>query len=528
MFDRDPRTLLDVLLASRGFADRPALRFEDCEWTFAEQWRRVSALAAAFQDDFGVLPGDRIAIAMRNYPEWVLAFWAAQLTGAVVVGFNAWFGPAELKFLVDDSRPSVVVADEERVRALAGALDDTTTATVSVRSGDTLSGVVRMEDLLDRACDLERFATPTTDPDALATILYTSGTTGKPKGVQSTHRNHVTNLLHLQLRSPDPTSTPPPSSTLNVYPMFHIAGLSLVYSAAANGSCLSLMRKWNAAEADRLIRQHGIRSFSGPPLTVRELLDLIQVSNSLPPLRSLGSGGSLAPVSQVLEISELGGGTVQPVTGYGLTETTSTVTTISGADFVARPDSIGRPLPTIEVRVVGPDGRDTPVSQPGELLVRGAQVAAGYFNRPDDTRAAFNNGWFHTGDLVRADDDGYLYIVGRLKDVVIRGGENVSSGEVEAVLSMHPAVAESAVIGLPHPRLGEEVCAVIRLNNGQQTGEEEFREFVAARLASFKVPSTIILTSDPLPRNASGKLVKAQVRRRVSPPRDGLQDQQGP
>ncbi|MGQ4601314.1 AMP-binding protein [Nocardia sp. R6R-6] len=513
VFDRAPHTLLDVLRESRGHGDRPALRFERAEWTFTEQWHAASALAGTLRGDLGVRPGDRIAIAMRNYPEWALAFWGAQLAGAVVVGFNAWFGTEELRFLYEDSRPTVVFADRERAESLATIVDGTT-ALVGVRCGDDVPETVSIEDLLARGGDPERFAAATVDPDAPATILYTSGTTGHPKGVISTHRNHVTNLLHLQLRGERPAG---PSTTLNVYPMFHIAGLSLVYSAAFSGSCLTLLYKWNATQAHELIRRHGITSFSGPPLTVREILDLIHADPAPTPLRSLGSGGSLAPVSQVMEINGLLGGGVRPVTGYGLTETTSTVTTISGPEFVRRPTSIGRPLPTVEVRVTDSNGRDVPVGTAGELLVRGAQVARSYLDRPEETRAAFNGGWFRTGDLVRADDEGFLYIVGRLKDVVVRGGENISSGEVESVLSIHPAVAESAVIGVPHPRLGEEVCAVVRLNKGYTIGPDELRAFTAERLAAFKVPATIVLTTVPLPRNASGKLVKSQVKQLLTP-----------
>lgn len=513
VFDRAPYTLIDVLRQSRHFGNWPALRYEEAEWTFVEQWRSASALASALQDDFGVQPGDRVAIAMRNYPEWVIAFWAVQLSRAVAVGYNAWFGRDELEFLCRDSTPKVIFADEERTRALTD-LTGNPAVMVTVRTTAAPAGAVPIENLLDRSCNEDRFAETQIDVDEFSTILYTSGTTEKPKGVISTHRNHVTNLLQLQMRNPPKADASGSSATLNVYPMFHIAGLSLAYSAAFNGSCLTLMRKWDSAEADRLIRCHGITSFSGPPLTVRGLLDEIAANPIPSPLRSIGSGGSTAPVSQVREISTLNAGSVRPVTGYGLTETTSTVTAISGPDFVERPTSIGRPLPTVEVRVVDARGDDVTAGDAGELLVRGAQVAVGYHNRPEATEAAFVDGWFHTGDLVRSDDDGFLHIVGRLKDVVIRGGENVSCGEVEGVLSMHPAIAESAVIGLAHPTLGEEVGAVVRLNAGQAVSPEELRTFVAQRLAAFKVPTKVLLTDAPLPRNAAGKVVKSQVRQK--------------
>lgn len=511
VFDRGPHTLVEVLRQAREHGERPALRFAGEELSYTQVWAAASAVAAALRDDYGVRPGDRVAIAMRNYPEWVLAFWGIQLAGAVAVGFNAWFGREELAYLVRDSAPSVIFADDQRLAALG---DTGTIPIIVVRSDAPRRGVATFESLLMRAVDLERFAAHEVDPDSPATVLYTSGTTSTPKGVVATHRNHTTNLLQLALRSSaGATTQAAPAPGLVVYPLFHVAGLTLAYTAAFQGACAILLYKWDAREAMALIRQYGVRSFSGPPLTVRDLLDLLEEPGAPNPLVSVGSGGSVAPVSQVRAIGELPG--VIPVTGYGLTETTATVTTISGEDFVDRPTSIGRPLPTVSIRVVDPAGDDVAAGDAGELLVRGAQVARGYLNRPDETAQAFADGWFHTGDLVRADEQGFLYLVGRLKDVVIRGGENISAGEVESVLSAHSAIAECAVIGVPHPRLGEEVCAVIRVRGGHHVSSQQLTAFAAEHLAAFKVPAHYVWCDTALPRNAAGKIVKSELRKLV-------------
>lgn len=512
VFDRGPRTLVEVLLQARAHGEKAALRFAGEELSYAQTWAAASAVAATLHDDYGIRPGDHVAIAMRNYPEWVLAFWGIQLAGAVAVGFNAWFGAEELAHLVSDSEPSVIFADDRRLEALG---DTGSIPVIVVRSGQSRRGVTTFESLVMREVDIERFAAHEVDPDSPATLLYTSGTTSAPKGVVSTHRNHTTNLLQLALRasaSAKPEAAPTPG--LVVYPLFHVAGLTLAYNAAFQGSCAILLYKWDAREAMALIRRYGVRSFSGPPLTVRELLDVIEEPGAQNPLVSIGSGGSLAPVSQVQAIGRIPG--VMPVTGYGLTETTATVTTISGEDFSNRPTSIGRPLPTVRIRIIGPNGDDVAPGGAGELLVRGAQVARGYLNRPEETAQAFADGWFHTGDLVRADEQGFLYLVGRLKDVVIRGGENVSAGEVESVLLAHPAIAECAVIGTAHPRLGEEVCAVVRVRDGHGVSSHELTTFAAVHLAAFKVPTHYIWVDDPLPRNAAGKVVKSELRQLIA------------
>ncbi|MEU7814349.1 class I adenylate-forming enzyme family protein [Pseudonocardia sp. NPDC049154] len=510
VFDRAPRTLGEAFAATREHGDRTALVYAGERWTYADQWSTVTAAAGALRERFGVGPGDRVAIGLRNYPEWVFTFWAAQLLGAVVVPLNAWHVADELRPVLEDCRPAVLVADDDR-------LDRTTDlhaapwlrGVVGVRATPR-PGVVQFEELLEGRPITE--PAPAT-PEDVATILYTSGTTGRPKGVLGTHRNHTTTILSMGLRAEAELRQSPTgeaAATLIVFPLFHIAGLTLLTGNAFRGSTIALMYRWDPAAAVRLVRAEGIRDLVGPPTVVAGLLDAAG-GVPLPSLRRLGFGGALAPPRAVAQVAETYGAAVKPSTGYGLTETTSAVVALSGPGFVERPTSIGRPLPTVEVRVVDQEDRLVRPGEVGELHVRGPQVAAGYHGLPAETAAAFRDGWFRTGDLVTVDDDGFLHLAGRQKDVIIRGGENVYCEELEAVLDGLPGVRESAVLGRPHEVLGEEVCAVVRVG-GEAPTAADLRALLGDRMAAFKVPSTLVLTDRPLPRTATGKIVKAQVR----------------
>jgi len=517
-------TLRDVFVATSSSDQTLAIRFEDERWTHADLRDHVGRLANVLRDELGVGPGQRVAIAMRNYPEWLTTFWATQAIGAVTVGCNAWFGPAELAQLVEATEPAVVVADAERVTALAATGTHERQPVIGVRQTDLRPGVLSYSDLLATAPTI--LPEVVVDPADASTIFFTSGTTSsKPKGVPSTHLNHMMNIRQLQARASlsaaQPAgvngSTAPPGAALVVYPLFHIAGLALAYSSVTSGAAVLLLRKWDTTQAAALIEDHDVRAFSGPPPTVRDILDVLKADpHRLPSIRTIGFGGSLAPASNVSEISKVGGRDITPTTGYGLTETTGTVCSHSGSDFIERPASIGRPLGDVSVRIVDESMNDVESGHPGELIVRGEQVVSGYLDLPDATSAAFVNGWFRTGDLVRQDEDGFLYIVGRLKDVIIRGGENVSAGEVEAAILTHPDVAECAVLGRPSNRWGEEVCAIVRAHPGADLTASDVVTHVSGLLASFKVPAFVELVDVPLPRNAAGKILKRSLRMPVA------------
>jgi long-chain acyl-CoA synthetase len=526
MFDRDPRTMRDAFLATAAHADRTAIVYGEQRWSYQDQWDEVVALAAAFHDELGVRKGDHVGLAMRNYPEFVFSFWAAQLVGAVVIPFNGWLRTRELAELVAESRPAVLVADRERI-ALLAAVDLAASgvrAVVGVRCEDgTAAGrnpVVSYSELVARAGRPTGPPDVEVDQDDPSTILFTSGTTGKPKGARHTHRNHSASLLNKLIRAvrvtpaTDTTALevlpPAPSVKLVTFPFFHIAGMNTLYTASYSGHTIVLMYKWNAQEAVELVERERVNELAGPPFVIQTFLEAAAGSDhDLSSLRIIGMGGSAAPTRLIAALTDRFGDQVTPRTGYGLTETTSGVVSISAADFARHPDSVGRPLPTAEVAILGEDGAPLGVGQEGEIAIRGPQVVSGYYDQPGAEE--FRDGWFHTGDLGRIDDEGLIYIVGRLKDVVIRGGENINCSEVESALTAHPDVVEAAALGVPHPKLGEELVAVVRVRSGSKLTADELRSFVADRLAAFKVPVRIAVSDTAIPRTPSGKIVKRDI-----------------
>ncbi len=347
-------------------------------------------------------------------------------------------------------------------------------------------------------------------PDDDATILYTSGTTGRPKGAVGTHRNHCTNILNTALSGRAGqllAGTVPPENPglLLAYPLFHIAGINGLVGAAVAGSRLATMYRWDADEAHALVRDEQLTRTAGVPSTMASLVvKAAEHPDDFRSLTSIGMGGAPIPPELVGRIGRgLGMGAAN---GYGLTETTSAVCANAGPDYLAHPDSVGRPYPGAELRVDEPD--DTGV---GELWFRGPNVVRGYWNNPDADADAFVDGWFRTGDLgyVR---DGWVYVVDRLKDVVLRGGENVYSTQVEAAVHDLPGVVEVAVFGVPHAHLGEEVAALVRATHGTARDDDAVRAAVTDRVGGFAAPAHVRWTDEPLPRTATGKIRKKELR----------------
>lgn len=532
VFASAPASMRDVLLGTAVHGDRDFLVYNGERTTFNEHLGIVAGLAGWLADEHGVRKGDRIAIGMRNYPEWVMSFWATMALGAIAVPLNAWWLGPELEYAITDSACKVLLLDGERHERLAPhAANLGADVTVVCRhKGDLPAGVVRWEDLRP-TLDVSR-PMPAVDigPDDHATILYTSGTTGAPKGALATHRNHVTNIMNTLLLGavgmavagapePDPNNPPPQGAALQVFPFFHIGGLSGLYVTTTVGNKLVTMYKWDVDEAVDILVNERITSTSMVPTVLRQLLESPRL-NELPPdaLAGIASGGAPVPPDLIRTIESHFESKVSPANGYGLTETTSAVIINSGADYFTHPDSVGRAAVGSDVRIVDENGGDLPNGEIGEVWVRGPNIVDGYWNKPEATAAAFTDGWFHTGDLGRRDDDGFVYVVDRLKDVVIRGGENVYSAEVEAVLFEHPAVLDVAIIGLPHDHYGEEVAAVVNLREGATATVIELQEFTAEKLARFKVPSQIFFRSEPLPRTATGKVLKRDLRDELTKP----------
>ncbi|WP_033287658.1 class I adenylate-forming enzyme family protein [Amycolatopsis jejuensis] len=523
VYDAAPGSLREVFALGDRWGDRPAITYEDEQYTWAELTRAVAACAAALHHGFGVGKGDRVAIAMRNYPEWIIAFTAAASIGAICVPLNSWWSGEELGHVLADCAAKVLIADRERTESILPRRADLPALqyVVEVRPGTATRGDVAWTALLDHDCPEFDPASVPLDPDDDVTILYTSGTTGSPKGAVASHRAHLTNLVNVRVhgvvearmaewRGEQPVKPPARPVTLIPGPLFHVSYLPKVIGAAVTGAQLVLMYKWNAARAVELIERERVDGLIAVPTVMRQLLDEIERRATVPPsLRTLSTGGAQSTAALIDRIR-----TEVPTavgTGYGMTETCGPMVMIGSRDYFGRPLSVGRPLPASQVRVVTADGREAATNEVGEAWFRGASLARGYWNRSGD--AFTDDGWLKTGDLVKRDSEGFLSIVDRIKDIVIRGGENVYCTEVEEALSGHPAIEESAVFGIPHELWGEEVAAVVRVRPGRAVTAAELREYAGNRLARFKVPTTIALQTGPLPRNAAGKVLKRELRR---------------
>jgi long-chain acyl-CoA synthetase len=499
--------------------------YDDERWTYRDLHRKARALAHLLHDR-GIRKGDRVGIGMRNYPEWVLAFWACQSIGAVAVTLNAWWTGDELNYAFEDSAARAAVLDGERVERIAPYLDTLPLEVVlGVRDAEGSPHAESLDDALRPYLDRNALPDVDIDPDDYSTIMYTSGTTGRPKGALATHRNHVTNLTNSflggavagRLAGVAPPSPPPQGVSLQTFPFFHIGGLTGLYVSTALGSKVALMYKWHPDQALELVQRERVSSIAGVPTVVRQLLERAKERNlDLSSLAGIASGGAPVPPDLIDTIGSQFAKRVAPGNGYGLTETTSAIITNGGADYFARPDSVGRTVPVAHARVVNDAGEDVADGQIGEIWIKGPNVVQGYWNKPEATAEAFTDGWFHTGDLGYRDADGFFYVVDRKKDVVIRGGENVYCAEVEAVLFEHPAVQDVAIIGLPHRMLGEEVAAVIEARPNHTIDPAEIQAFVATRLARFKAPTQVLISDGPLPRTATGKVLKRELKQKYS------------
>ena len=537
VYEAAPPSMRFVWELATGYGDRDYVVFEDERYTYAESDAIIRALAHHLVDVHGVGPGDRVALAMRNYPEWVFGYWAIVSIGAACVGMNAWWTTDEMEYGLADSAPKVLIADSERLERVVPILsklrEKHAMHVIAVRTeGELPEGADHWDDVIDPATAPAGLPAADIDPDDDACIFYTSGTTGFPKGAQLTHRGSVHNLLNLafmtrrrqeqqkqrsqpklaKIQRRQRTRTSRTCSWLRHRSSTSRPTTALLHPATISGSKLVLTYKWDAARALELIEREGVTNFSGVPTMSREMLmhpDWETRNTST--LVGLGGGGAPLQPDLVEKIDQSQEGTA-PSTGYGLTETHGIVTANSGKLYVAKPASCGRIVPTLDGKLIDEVGDDVPNSGVGELCVRGSVVIKGYLNREEATAEAIQDGWFRTGDIATIDEDGYVFIVDRAKDMVLRGGENIYCSEVETAIYQHDAVAEAAVFGVPDDRLGELVGAAIVLADGTSLTEDQLREFLSTSLAKFKIPERIWILGEPLPRNASGKFLKRELR----------------
>jgi long-chain acyl-CoA synthetase len=528
--------------ASATHADKLYMVYENERYTYSEVAAQVRSLAHHLRSVHGVGSGDRVALALRNYPEWVVGYWAIIATGAAVVGMNAWWTGAEMEFGLADSTPKVLIADDDRLERVLPNLDalraNHALHIISVRTDRELpSDAARWTDVVQSESAPIDLPTATIDPDDDACIFYTSGTTGFPKGAQLTHRGCVSNLMNLAfmvtaLTLADakavaagdletPTNVlPPPVQTVSLLttPLFHVTANNCgLHPATAGGGAIVLMYKWDAGRALELIEREGITGTGGVPTMSRELLMHPDWSTrDTSSLRGMSGGG--APLQPDL-VEKIAGSVKNgaPGTGYGLTETCGIVTAISGHNFIERPKSCGTIVPTLDAKLIDENGNDVKPGPEatGELCVKGAVVIKGYLNRPEATADAIRDGWFRTGDIARIDDEGYVYIVDRAKDMVLRGGENVYCSEVEAAIYLHPDVVEAAVFSVPDDRLGEDVGAAVLVRPGSVLDSDGLRTFLSDQLAKHKIPGRVWFLDEAIPRNANGKFVKRDLRAKL-------------
>lgn len=517
MFKNAPDTLGDLFESARS--DETFLVYEDERYSFQQAHELAARIAHVLIDQYSVQKGDRVAISMRNYPEWVLAFNAVTSIGGIAVAMNALWQSDEMAFGLDDSGAKVLIADQERLERLAPVRDQLQLSVIGVRCDTSKFAAVDSLDVLLENESRTSMPESEVSPEDPATIFYTSGSTGHPKGAVSCHRNIINALLSWELEaqiSAVLTGAEPPAMDYQVgvllgVPLFHATGSHAVFLASYRAQRkMVCMYKWDIEEAMRLIEAEKLASFIGPAAMTGDLVKAAATSErDLSTLLVVGGGGAPRAPDQVKNIATTFEKAL-PNTGWGMTETNAIGTGIGGEDYVDHPASSGRVSAVLDIRVVDDNGNELPQGERGELQIRGVSVIQGYWDRPEANAETFEEDWLKTGDVAYIDDEGYLYIVDRIKDLVIRGGENIGCAEVEAGLLAHPLVHEASVYAVPDERLGEEVGATLFAESSLD--EDELRGFLLDHLAKFKIPRYLDVRTEPLPRIASGKIDKRTLR----------------
>jgi acyl-CoA synthetase (AMP-forming)/AMP-acid ligase II len=483
--------------------------------TFAALDARSTRLARVLAGGWQVRKGDRVAIAMRNCPAWIVCYMAIVKAGGIATLINGWWQPDEMRHGMALAAPELIIADEPRAKRLAAG--GCTIATVPLPIDEPLDRA--LAPLLARTAEA---GLPEVLPEDDATILFTSGSTGLAKGAVSTHRAVVTGtyayalalavLLGIKERDKDPPKNPP--KTLVNVPLFHVTGeVPVMLNSFVIARTMVLMPKWDAGEALRLIEREKITYFVGVPTMSLELMQHPDRGKyDLSTLTDIASGGAPRPVAHVGRLEKTFTG-AQPAQGYGLTETNGAGTGNFWSNYHDKPASAGRAqAPFVEIAILGDGERHLPRGERGEIAIRSAANIRGYWQDEAATQAAFTaDHYLRTGDVGYLDEDGYLFIVDRKKDIIIRGGENIAAQEVEAAIYAHHAVSEAAVFGVPDERLGEVPAAVIWCEK-EQVSEAELRDFLAGRLARYKLPAYIRVSDSPLPKLGTGKIDKVSLR----------------
>ena len=524
VFKNAPAHLGQVFAGSRGHGDKTFLVYEDEIITFAQAADRIDALASLLVNTYGVKKGDRVAVAMRNFPEWVMSFAAIISVGAINVSMNSWWTEDEMDFALEDSGATVLICDQQRFDIGAASCVKKNIKVLVVRPEKPLpAGVDKWEEVLPLG---DKHPGADISPDDDATILYTSGTTGRPKGAVSTHRAILSSIMAFSARNTifqmsgtklkDVDGPEVPTSFILIVPLFHVTGcVPVMLSCFVAGLKLAIMYKWDPEKALEMIEREQITNFVGVPTQSWDLVNSPAFEKyDTSSLRAVGGGGAPSPTSLVGKVNDkVKNG--NPQLGYGMTETNAFGPAITGSDYLSHPTSTGRASWPMFVEVRDENLKPVPTGQSGEIWFFGPMLIRGYWNRPDATAETIVDGWLRSGDLGRLDADGYVYVEDRVKDMILRAGENVYGAEVESAIYEHPAVHEAAVFGVPHERLGEEVGVAILVNDGMTLTPEELWTFLDVKIAKFKIPTQVVIMSEPLPRNAAGKFLKRELQQHV-------------
>lgn len=517
IFENAPPSLIGVFEYGASHGDKEFLFYEGKSWTFAEIWSQARRFANALSVGLGVKRGDRVAIAMRNYPEWITSYMAVISLGAIIVPLNAWWKTEELRYALKDCEAKIVIADAKRLDLLAPVKDSL--GLTLILAGDEGSGAdYAYKDLLAKSHS-DELPAAAIQPDDDFAIYYTSGSTGSPKGVILTHRGVVTTLLSWTFiasaikdaRGGESLFGDNPGILLAV-PLFHVTGShSLFMLSWMVGRRLAIMYRWDPKLAVDMIREHKLTNFVGVPSQSYEMIEAAG-DEGMPSLIDIGSGGAKRPSEHVRKLKEKFAH-ANPSSGYGLSETNALGCVISLDDYQKRPDSTGRAVPPCcDIKIVADNG-DAKVGEVGEVWIKTAANFRGYLNMPEETaRSLTPDGWFRSGDLGRLDEEGFLFIVDRIKDLIIRGGENISCLEVEERAYQHPSVAQTVAFSVPDDVLGERVGLVVYPKEGGRFDPKELRDYMARELAEFKCPERIWISPGPLPKLGTEKFDKRTVR----------------
>ena len=521
-FDWGPKNLFEYFKLYQDHKNKEMVVYNDERWTYQEAYQLSSAFAQSLINDFSIKKGDRVAIASRNYPEWIFSFIAITSIGAVAVPMNSWWTSAELEYGIKNSESNLIITDQERFERISSSKEAKNLKLIQIRPNKS-NCVNDWQSYVQKyfSCEMPKIVI---EPDDNATILYTSGSTGYPKGVCSSHRSIISTLLQWMVVSAarnirdniEPDDNVQPSCILTV-PLFHVTGSHAQFMLSfLSGRKMVLMYKWDSERALSLIEKEKITTLNGvPTMTLEVMRDESRKKYDLSSLKELSGGGAARPSSHVKELKDEFPN-ASPGLGYGLTETNAAGAVISGDDYIDRPGSTGKPTPPLtKIKIVDSNNKDCNPNEIGEVWIKSITNFKKYWKNKKATNEAFYNEWFKSGDLGYLDNDNFLFIVDRAKDIVIRGGENISCLEVEDAINKHPNILEASVFGIPDERLGEKLCCSVSLKEINKFNESELNKYLGEYIANFKIPEYYDLHEKKLPRTASGKIYKLKLRDNV-------------